>query len=192
MAEDNIEIEIQVNVEKSEKLLNFLQKNAEFKYETHQKDEYFTPAHKNYLEQRPVKEWLRLRGSDGKYFITYKNWHYLENGESTHADEYETEVKDLETLRKIFSALDCKRLITVNKHRKVWRYKDYEIAVDKIKGLGDFVEVEYYGKEFLDPKRINKEMLEFLKGLDCGEIKMNFVGYPFLLLFPDEVEYKIH
>jgi len=27
--------------------------------------------------------------------------------------------------------------------------------------------------------------------LGCGEIKRNYVGYPFQLLFPDEVKYDV-
>ena len=43
-------------------------------------------------------------------------------------------------MRKIFEALDIKPVITVEKKRRTWNYKDYEIALDSITDLGDFVE----------------------------------------------------
>jgi adenylate cyclase class 2 len=187
----NIEIEIQVSIEKSKPLIGFLEKNAEFKKEEHQIDEYFSPAHRNFVDVRPVKEWLRLRDSDGKYSINYKNWCFNKNGKSYHCDEYETGIEDLAQLKKILDVLNFKFLVKVDKIRKIWIYKDYEIAVDSVKGLGDFVEIEYIGKdEKADPKKVTKEMIDFLKSVGCGKIKRNYVGYPFQLLFPEEVKYE--
>lgn len=188
---NNIEIEIQVNIEKSEPLIDFLGKNAEFKRESHQIDEYFSPSHRNFIGVHPVKEWLRLRDSSGKYSINYKNWHYDESGKSNYCDEYETKIEGLTQLRKILEVLNFKPLIRVDKIRKTWEYKDYEIAVDSVKDLGDFVEIEYIGKdEKADPKKIAEEMINFLKGVGCGRIKRNYVGYPFQLLFPVEVRFE--
>lgn len=186
---NNTEIEIQVNIEDSKSLLEFLQKNADFQSEKHQIDEYFTPAHRNFTGTRPVKEWLRLRDANGKYSINYKHWHYDESGKSHHCDEYETKIEDLAQVRKIFEVLNFKPIVKVNKLRKIWVYRDYEIAVDSVKELGDFVEIEYIGKdEKVDPKKITEEMVSFLKSVGCGKIKRNYVGYPFQLLFPDEVK----
>lgn len=189
---NNIEIEIQVNIENSKPLMEFLEKNGQFKAEKRQIDEYFSPAHRNFIEARPIKEWLRLRDSDGKYSVVYKNWHYDENGKTQYCcDEYETKIEDLAQLRKILDALNFKSLVKVDKKRKTWEYKDYEIDLDAVKGLGDFVEIEYIGKdERANPDKITAEMINFLKELGCGRIKRNSVGYPFQLLFPEEVKFE--
>ncbi len=186
----SIEIEIQVNIEKSDSLLAFLNDNAEFKLETHQIDEYFTPAHRDFITVRPVAEWLRLRDSNGSYFFTYKNWHY-EGEKSFYCDEYETKITDLDQLKKTFKALNFRSLITVDKTRKIWLYKDFEIAMDSVKGLGEFVEIEYKGEDQdVNPKEVTERMIQFLKGVDCGKIMINYMGYPYLLLFPKEAKYK--
>ncbi|MDP2930750.1 MAG: class IV adenylate cyclase [bacterium] len=186
----SIEIEIQVNIENKEPLLAFLEKNADFKFETRQIDEYFTPAHRDFTVVRPVAEWLRLRDSSGHYSFTYKNWHY-QGEKSFYCDEYETEVKDLDQLKKAFAALNFKSLITVDKTRKVWLYRDFEVAVDSVKNLGDFVEIEYKGEdEKADPEKTTERMIQFLKDVGCGKIMINYMGYPYLLLFPKEAKYK--
>ena len=187
----NVEIEIQVNIEKTKPLIDFLEKKASFKKETHQIDEYFSPTHRNFIEVRPVKEWLRLRNSDGKYSINYKNWYFEEDGKSHHCDEYESKIEDLTQLKKILDVLNFKSIVKVDKIRKVWIYKDYEIAVDSVRGLGNFVEIEYISEDKkVNPKKITEEMINFLKNIGCGKIKRNYVGYPFQLLFPEEVKYE--
>lgn len=189
---DNIEIEIQVKIENNKPLLEFLKKNAEFKTEKNQIDEYFSPAHRNFLKTRPVNEWLRLRSANGIYSINYKNWHSDENGKSNYCDEYETKIEDLDKVKKIFNAINFKSIVIVNKMRKIWIYENYEIAIDSVKDLGNFVEMEYIGKnEKVDPKKITEEMVGFLKNLKLGKIERNYVGYPFMLLFKNEVEHEI-
>lgn len=150
----NIEIEIQVNIENSNPLLVFLEKNAEFKAENHQIDEYFTPEYRDFIKTKPIEEWLRLRDSGGRYSINYKKWHYAEDGKGYHADEYETKLEDLDQIKKILEVLNFKPIVTVDKLRKTWIYKDYEVDIDSVRGLGDFVEIEYVGREVnLDSKK---------------------------------------
>lgn len=177
------EIEIQVRIQHSETLKKFLEQEANFISENRQIDEYFTPAHKNFVAAKPIEEWFRMRDEKGKYTINYKKWIY-ENGISIYADEYETEIGDKETGRKIFIALDFKPLIVVEKTRRKYMYKDYEVAFDTVVGLGSFVEIEYKGEAVIDPKEETGRMIQFLKDHDCGEIERNHSGYPMLLLFP--------
>lgn len=188
---DNVEIEIQVKIENSNPLLEFLNKNGKFKYETHQIDEYFIPAHRDFIAVRPINEWLRLRDSSGKLSINYKNWHRDENGKSIYCDEYELSIEDINRMKRIMQALNFKSVTIVDKTRKSWDYKDYEVSMDSIKELGDFVEIEYKGDDKnADPKKITAGMIKFLKDVGCGKIEQNHVGYPFQLLFPDEVKFE--
>jgi adenylate cyclase, class 2 len=188
MAKD-IEIEIKVQVENIKRISVFLKKNAKLVGTEHQIDEYFVPQHRNFISVRPTKEWLRLRESNGKFSINYKNWHFGKDGKTNDCDEYETKIEDLSPLRKIFTALDIKVITTVDKKRQIWLYRDYEVAIDEVKDLGNFVEVEYKGKD-TDPKKITDQMVQFLKDMGCGRISRNYQGYPFLLLFPKEAKFE--
>jgi adenylate cyclase class 2 len=186
----DIEIEIQARVKGVDKLIKFLEKNAQFTGEKYQKDGYYTPEHKNYLDKQPISEWLRLRESKTSS-ITYKKWHYDSNGKTDYNDEFESEISDIDQFRKIFEALDFKLLVTVEKRRKTWKYKDYEVAIDSITDLGEFVEVEYKANKLSDkPSTITKQMVEFLKNSGCSKVERNYVGYPFMLLFPDKVVFE--
>ena len=191
MAHNNIEIEIQVNVEKIKPLIKFLKSNAVFRAKKHQIDEYFSPIHKDFLGVRPVSEWLRLRNTGKQYSINYKNWHSEKNNKSYYCDELETGIENIDKVRKILVALNFKSIAIVDKVRKIYKYKNFEVAIDSVKTLGDFVEIEYIGKdEKADPKKITAEMINFLKKIGCKKIKRNYGGFPYLLLFPKEVKYE--
>lgn len=192
MANKNIEIEIQVKVQNSGPLLKFLQENGKFKKEVRQIDDYFSPVDDDFLSKRPVAKWLRLRNAGEHCFINYKNWHFTPEGKSHYCDEFETKIDDLDKAKKILEALNFKIITTVDKTRKIWEYRDYEIAIDSVANLGDFVEIEYIGREDnINPEEVTSAMIAFLKKIGVGKIIRNHVGYPFLLLFPDEVKYEI-
>lgn len=181
----DVEIEIQTRVENVVPLIALLEKEGDFVMADHQKDEYFMPSHRDFTVARPIEEWLRIRQS-GKHSVTYKQWHYNPDGTSNYCDEYETKVGDVESLRKIFAAIDIVPLITVDKKRQSWNYEDYEISVDHVVGLGDFVEVEYKSETKEDPNVVAQQMIDFLKGIGVGKVEVNYSGYPHMLLFPAE------
>ena len=192
MANNHIEIEIKVNLENVKPLLDFLKSKAIFQSEKRQIDEYFSPSHDDFLAVRPVAKWLRLRNTEDKNSLNYKYWYYDAEGKSNHCDEFETKIDDIEPAKKMLAALNFKTIVMVDKLRKTWTYQDYEIAIDKVENLGDFVEIEYIGQDdHADPQKITEEMIVFLKNLNCGKITRNYVGYPFLLLFPNEVKFDI-
>lgn len=185
MPHNNLEIEIQARVANTASLRAFLDAEATYLGEVHQRDEYYTPAHKDYLATRPVDEWLRLRDADGGISITYKDW-----SPRTHAVEYETSVGDLAKGRLILEAIGCRTIAVVDKVRRLWHWQDWDISIDRVEGLGEFVELEYSGDADVVPQDVRDAMITFLKERGCGTVELNDTGYPFLILFPDEAVYR--
>lgn len=188
MAFRNKEIEIKVSVEKPEKLVGFLNKNAKHVGRSKQLDEYFVPAHRNFISAKPIKEWLRLRSEDNAATLNYKNWIYDKRGLSVECKEFESKVSDPQQLKSIFSVLNFRPIVKVDKVRDSWIYKEYEISVDEVEGLGAFVEIEFRGKSGNSKKTV-AQMIDFLKSKKVGKIRRNYQGYPFLLLFPRDAKY---
>lgn len=182
------EIEIQVRVEKIGNLLKFLKQNAQFIGSEHQIDTYYSPIKNSFIDVRPVREWLRLRNSSGKYTVTYKNIRFEEDGRTHDKVEFESEIKDITQLENIFLALNFKPIVTVDKKRQIYVYKAYEVSIDSVDNLGDFVEIEYKGEvNSKKPSDITQEMVDFLRKNGCGKILRNYSGYPHQILFPNEV-----
>ena len=73
MACNNIEIEIQVKIENSVPLMEFLNEKGEFRSEERQADIYLSPTCGDFLARRPVREWLRIRDTGNGHVVCYKN-----------------------------------------------------------------------------------------------------------------------
>jgi len=184
MSNNNIEIEIKIPLDEKSffKVKEKLEKIAKFVKNSHQIDEYFTPAHRNFLEPEFPFEWLSIRKRDDKVVLNYKHY-YPENVEiTTHCDEFETEIKNLDQLEKIFSVLNFKKLVTVEKEREVYVYNDeFEIALDIVKELGHFMEIEAI-KFFGSVEATREKLFEFAKNLGIDISKTDKRGYPYLLM----------
>ena len=188
MAHGDVEIEIKVRVENVKPLIMLMEKEGKYEGETRQLDEYFTPAHIDYLKQVPMKDWLRLRWEKDKASITYKSYHYDEEGKTTGCDELETNIESLDKMQKIFKVLGFRSLAKVDKVRRLWRYKDYDIAIDEVSGLGSFVEIEFMLKSE-DWKKTSSEMMGFLRSLNVGKVERTYQGYPYMIMYPEKIEY---
>lgn len=186
---DNIEIELKFKVEKPEVFEEFLNKEAEYVGEKHIVDTYYTPAHENYAALYPPAKWFRVRNFNGNTKLTYKFHHHDNAGKQTYTDEFETNVESGEVITEILQLLDMKELTIIDKLRKIWNYKDYEIGIDTVKNLGNFVEIELKKKiESSEAERIKQEMVEFIKGQDCGEIHIVYTGYGYMGIYPDKIK----
>jgi putative adenylyl cyclase cyaB len=143
-----IEIEAKfelLNVKELLKILERLEKDNNAKLvekDEMQKDTYFTPNDRNFLDKRPVAEWLRTREENGKYSITYKNW-AKEDGENAKfkCREVEINVDDIEAIREIFDVLKAKELVVVEKTRTSYLYKDIIISIDIVEKLRKFCRI---------------------------------------------------
>jgi len=184
MANNNIEIEIKVPVDKSLflEVKSKLGKIARFEKDVKQKDDYFTPVHRSFTAPEFPYEWLSIRKRDGKCIVNYKHF-YPENVEVTaYCDEFETEIGNAGGVEKMFSALNFKKLVSVEKEREVFVFKDmFEIALDNVKGLGYFIEIEAV-KDLGSVENARKEIAEFAKTLGVEGSKADKRGYPFLLM----------
>jgi len=189
MAHNNQEIEIKIKVDETlfYKLNEKLKTIANFIKTSSQQDEYFTPAHRNFLEPKFPGEWLSIRSRNNKVILNYKHF-YPENAKVfTHSDEYETKIENSEQLNKIFSVLNLKKLITVDKKRTIYIYEDkFEIVLDQVKELGYFIEIEAI-KDLGTVKDTRKKLFELAKELELNISKVDIKGYPRLLLEKKEL-----
>ncbi|HLC98933.1 MAG TPA: class IV adenylate cyclase [Candidatus Nanoarchaeia archaeon] len=182
MANKDIEIEIKFPLQNQEEVIGFLDKNAELVSRNDlQKDTYFIPVHRNFVGVKYPFEWLRLRETLKGSSVNYKHF-YPENVKKTdYCDEFETKLHDAGALRKIFRSLDFKELIVVDKKRSIWNFKDAEIAIDDVKGLGSFIELEAK-KDYDDSKEGKKHLYKVLNLLNAKVGEEDLRGYPFLIL----------
>lgn len=181
----NIEVEIKIEVESLEKIKEKVSAVGKLIKSIRQVDEYYIPCHRDFFAQKPHPiEWLRIRTNPDKVIFEYdKSINKKANGDQECVEEYETVISDVEEFRKILNFLDFKKVVTVNKQREYWYCGNLEIALDKIEGLGNFIEVEAKG-DFESTADAKKECLNFLDELgikNAENIQIN-KGYPVLFL----------
>lgn len=181
MSHKNIEIEAKFKVKNIKLLKDWLKKNGRLVSHNQVVDIYFTPIHRDFLKCQYPFEWLRLRSEEGKFFVNYKHWYPENTAKSTHCDEFETFIGSLEQLEKIFQALNFKKIATVDKYRENYKVGVFQFSVDRVKDLGDFLEIEYYGRGD-NIEKVNKKMEEFYQCLSQCLDERNYRGYPYLIL----------
>ena len=103
--------------------------------------------------------------------------HFNKNEELIMTKEYETIVQNPKMIEQILQKLGMACKITVAKTRKYFEIDGFEIVLDNIKELGDFIEIEAK-KDFGSVEKNKKACQDLLKKLN---IKHKFVkrpGYP--------------
>ncbi len=184
MAYNSQEIELKLPLSKKQylEIKSKLHKIAKFVKFSHHIDDYFTPTYKSFLDEKNPYEWLTVRKRDGITILNYKHWYPEGAKYTTHCDEYETEVASSEQLWRILKALKFKKFVTVEKKREVFLYKNsLEIALDEVKSLGYFIEVETI-RDLGGVEKSRNEMLKFTKKLGLTRTKTVPGGYAFALL----------
>ncbi len=125
---------------------------------------------------------FRLREKDGKSSVAYKVDHF-NNTEWSHSDEYETEVKNFESMYQVINKLGLKELIRIDNEKHTFITPDYEIVLEDVKGLGLFLEVEKLNQvpdsEIVQTK---DQIREFIKGLGLELGDEQNAGKPELML----------
>lgn len=137
------EVEVKVRADHSavrERLAAF---DAESLGTVEQSDTYYDHPGRDFAE---TDEALRIRrerrsdvdGTDSR--VTYKG--PLVDEASKTREEFETGVQDGETMAAILEGLGFEAAATVEKTRDRYRVDGYTVTLDRVDGLGEFVEVE--------------------------------------------------
>ncbi len=184
MAENNQEIELKFKLDKEEflKIKEKISKIAKFVKSVDQKDEYISPSHRNFLAPKYPYEWLSIRERGNKTILNYKHFYPEEVEVHTHCDELEFEAENAEQLKQLFSALNFKTNVVIEKQREVYNYNDeFEIALDTVKELGCFIEIEAL-KHQETVEKTREKLFEFAKSLGIDISASDKRGYPYIMM----------
>lgn len=124
---------------------------------------------------------LRIRKQNNKILFT------LKKNRSNELDciEKEIEINNDAILTDIIELLDYVKTVEVHKSRIKTNYKEYEICLDSVKNLGDFIEVEKKSDE--NGEKIQNELFDFLQTIGIEKEDRVFKGYDTLLCEKDNI-----
>lgn len=176
-----IEIKLEITKEKYEELVNLFVEKAKNYKEKEQNDMYFSPQANPFFGNDVNDECLRIRVLKDKNILSYKKIFFGESEADIHLEEHETEIADLEQTKKILSCLNISEVLTLQKLRKTFVYQDiYEIALDQVKDLGYFIEIEIKD-DSLSVVDANEKLKSIVCELGLDISKRNLDGYANML-----------
>jgi predicted adenylyl cyclase CyaB len=179
-----VEIKLQITVADLRRIESRLAKVATPVGTTTQMDHYYSPQQRSYLEHKYPYEWLSVRERQSKCLLNYKHFHPEGAERHEYCDEYEIEIDNPETARKILEALGFEYLVTVKKARSEFVVDDeLSIALDVVDNLGQFVEIEAIddaGGGISGARMAVRKYAEEQLGLDLHSADPR--GYPYQLL----------
>lgn len=136
---DSLEVEVKLRVrggsENLAKLLSSLGYTAVS--DEVQRDTYFSHPCYDFSKR---DEALRLRVSNGRAVLCYKG--PRQPSRVKKRLEIEVVVSDVLSIAKMLEALGFKELACVEKRRRVFKKENTTVALDEVKGLGLFIEIE--------------------------------------------------
>jgi adenylate cyclase class 2 len=114
---------------------------ARFLAEQSQTDCHFDDANATFARTDRCLRLRRQKDDKGeRFFLTYKG--PKEKSSFKKRQEIEIEIKDVDSVEKLLSALGYEKALVVEKTRRVWQLDECEVALDHLPLLGDFVEIE--------------------------------------------------
>ena len=192
-----IEVEVKLRAPHDEIRAALGDADAESENRLTQVDTYYDAPHRDFAETdealRVRREWrpsssdsgTEPAGSDASdgdrseetVKVTYKG--PLIDAESKTRAEHETAVADGDAAAAIFDGLGFEPAAVVEKEREFFALDGYTVTLDRVDGLGEFVEVEAEADEDADVGSVRDGAFEVLRrlGLDPDEqIRTSYLG----------------
>ena len=91
--------------------------------------------------------------------------------------EYETEIGNPEAVHQILLAFGYVPQVEVKKIRRKGKIENYEVCLDKVEKLGDFMELEKITKDDADPDETREELFRVLESLGLSRNDEETRGY---------------
>lgn len=111
-------------------------------------------------------EALRLRRENGRSRITYKGPKL--DPETKMREEIELDVGDLDLMSLLLQRVGFSPFLRVAKRRRMLDLRGVHFCLDRVEGLGDFVEMEYAGLDMDEGRRVLMDLKAKL-GLEGNE-----------------------
>ena len=145
---------------------------------------YYDPLRNNLKPNKKLQidECFRLREQNDKTYITYKIDKFDDNNVWLYSDEYETEVKNKQQIINIINALGLKKLLVINNKKTSYTTNKYEIVIEEVDKLGNFMEVELCTNENVNVKEIKREIQAFINSLGLDVSEELHMGKPEMML----------
>jgi adenylate cyclase class 2 len=170
------EVEIKIQITNPEEVIKILQGHGcVFSEPIVQRDVVYIPKNEPTVPVPAGTNVLRIRRQNNKTLLTLKR---SDAGNHLSKLEHELEISDEAQMDEIIKLLGFKIIADTTKSRRKCKINQYEICIDHVEELGDFLEIEEMTAG--DPGQVQTEMLDFLSKLNIDVSNRMDVGYDVL------------
>lgn len=170
------EVEIKIRIDDADATVEALEKQGcVFSQAVEQRDIVYIANDQPAVPVPAGANVLRIRLEKDRKVFTLKRSDF---GNNLSKIEHEVEIKDGERMAEIVKLLGYKIVADTTKTRRRCKIENFEICVDRVNELGDYLEMEEMTDR--DPKQAQQEMLEFLKQLGIDSSRQEEFGYDVL------------
>ena len=185
--------EIEILVEVKDDIDTVKNKLKDFEYVglNHTIDEYYYDPLRDDLKpdnNNQLANCLRLRAKNDNYYVTYKN-DVFEGEKWLYSNEYETKIESIEMMKEVFERLGLKKFLEIDNNKEIYKTYKYEIALEDVKDLGIFLEVEYSTDEDVDVSKIKEEIQEFIDKLEINVSEELNMGKPEMYMHKHNISF---
>ncbi len=122
-----------------------------------QRDVYYAHPDRDF---GATDEALRLRVSNDLTLVTYKGPKV--DSESKTREEIEVTLGNAEAFAKILERLGFRPVMAVSKRRRIYGIRGVSVCLDRVEGLGDYVEFEFEGEDLEEGKERIRSLMSDL------------------------------
>lgn len=184
-----IEIKIQINDCMLYKIRNHLVKCAIHSDQRQQVDHYLDDQKKSFFfvslqGDKDSYNFLRIRETGKETILCLKRSHKNPKTRAPiFAEEYETLVFGVKETLDFMTALGYIVVAVVKKARTAFLIDDFEVSIDKVEGLGTFLEIELKRpvESVIDGRTL---IYDWLKSVGITEFKLHKQGYVHMIMNP--------
>lgn len=108
--------------------------------ENEQEDIYFDSIDNKLLKEGKA---LRIRKEGNRFYLTFKSKALSRKPKIRKEINMELNETQVIKLKEILKSLGYNEVLKIIKKRREFKRKDFRIAIDKVEGLGVFLEIEY-------------------------------------------------
>lgn len=161
-----IEVEIKARADHEAVVKRLREQGASYEKSVRQSDTFYNAPHRDFAV---TDEAVRIRRQGDRAFLTYKGKKM--DTKSKTRKEVEVEIDDGDKMEDILLSLGFRKTFEVNKCRDIYHIEDAEVTVDKVDGLGDFIELETKADDAREvPDKVEK-LVKTMRGLGVdGEL----------------------
>lgn len=166
-----MEVEIKAKVKNFTNIKSKLIKlGAKLEKSKKQLDVFYKPKKEVRSTLRPGSYILRIRESGNNKFLTFKALTPIKGV----WEEHELRIDNTNEMKKILERLNLVRVFSINKIRITARLGDFELNLDRVKELGNYIEIGLIDK---DGEKAQNKIREVYSKLGISEKQLERRGY---------------